>query len=216
MTVGLVVGLVIGLRGDGDGQTRTPHNDQPSLVPTMSQGDEARAKMEWRAELVLWNVQADDEGLTDARLVPLATPTVPVPEVAETETTIHGQEVVGLPEVHEAGNRTLGEWGADESASLPRPILPYVTQEPNSIEAIICSFDWPQGCGFWIALAVCESTLRTSILGYGGNYVGLFQVWLGHGYGSEWLQDPYNNTLAAWELSYGGWYTGPWPHCQYQ
>ncbi len=97
---------------------------------------------------------------------------------------------------------------------LPEPAaLPYVELD---IEGIICSFVWPQGCGFWLALAVCESTLRPSVLGHGGNYVGLFQVWLGHGYGYDWLLDPYNNTLAAWELSREGTVTSPWPYCRYQ
>ena len=111
-------------------------------------------------------------------------------------------------------------------AALPSPAeLPYVeAPTPNSIEGIICSFNWPQGCEYWIALAFCESSLRLSVVGYAGAYVGLFQVWLGHGYAYAWLLNPYNNTLAAWELStveiegvkYGGINTAPWPYCQYQ
>ncbi len=93
--------------------------------------------------------------------------------------------------------------------------LPYVTA-PNSIEGIICSFEWPQGCQYWIGVALCESSLRPTARGYGGWYVGLFQVWLGHSYASDWLTDPYNNTLAAWELSKEGTVTSPWPVCRYQ
>ena len=90
--------------------------------------------------------------------------------------------------------------------------LPYVTQEPNSIEGIICArFD---DCDYWIAVAVCESSLSPQAIGYAGAYVGLFQIWLGHGYGYDWLTDPYNNTLAAWELSKEGTVTTPWPYCQ--
>lgn len=103
-------------------------------------------------------------------------------------------------------------------ASLPEVTnLPYIEPaNPDSIEGIICSFNWPQGCAYWIRLATCESSLRPSSIGYSGRYIGLFQVWTGHGYGFNWLLDPYNNTLAAWELSNGGTYTGAWQVCQWQ
>jgi len=87
---------------------------------------------------------------------------------------------------------------------------------PNSIEGIICSFDWPQGCDYWIAVASCESSLYARALGFRSEYVGLLQIWTGHGYAYEWLLDPYNNTLAAWELSREGTYTAPWPYCRWQ
>lgn len=91
--------------------------------------------------------------------------------------------------------------------------LPYVERAAsNSIEGIICSFDWD--CDYWIAVARCESSLRPSAVGLGAQYVGVFQVWLGHGYEAAWLLDPYNNTLAAWELSDGGTNTAPWPYCR--
>lgn len=107
----------------------------------------------------------------------------------------------------------------------PAEALPVVEPAiPTSIEAIICSFDWPQGCAYWIRLGLCESDLWPSAIGYGGQYVGLFQVWTGHDYGYGWLLNPYNNTLAAWELSsveiegviYGGVNTAPWPVCRWQ
>ncbi len=103
-------------------------------------------------------------------------------------------------------------------AALPSPAeLPYVEPAaPNSIEGIICSFDWPQGCDYWVAVGFCESTLYPRAIGFGGAYVGLFQVWTGHGYAYDSLLDPYNNTLAAWELSDGGVNVSPWPHCRYQ
>ncbi len=93
------------------------------------------------------------------------------------------------------------------------PVLEPYTPSPTSIEGIICSFDWD--CDYWIAVATCESGLRASANGYKGGYIGLFQVWLAHGYGYDWLLDPYNNTLAAWELSRGGTYTAPWPSCRW-
>jgi hypothetical protein len=81
---------------------------------------------------------------------------------------------------------------------------------------LICAYPWPQGCDYWIAIAFCESSLRPSALGFGGYYVGLFQVWTGHGYEYDRLLEPLYNTQAAWELSYEGIYTRPWPRCQWQ
>ncbi len=86
----------------------------------------------------------------------------------------------------------------------------------GAVQALICAYPWPQGCDYWIAVARCESGLRPSVYSSGGQYVGLFQVWTGHGYGEIWLLDPANNTLAAWELSHEGTYTGAWPWCQWQ
>ena len=107
----------------------------------------------------------------------------------------------------------------DEPSPTPEPLppaeaLPYVEQSHEA--QIICSFDWPQGCAYWIALAYCESTLEPYAVGYAGRYIGLFQVWVNHGFGYDWLLDPYNNTLAAWRLSDEGTYTGAWPYCQWQ
>ncbi len=167
MTVGLVVGLVIGLRGDGD-DTQTPVADSRRI-----QASREQRAISGNVGLQLWHVQGDEGSSLDARLVPLATPT-PVPDV------------------------------------------PRATPPDTTIEAIICAYPWPQGCDYWVAVAFCESSLQPSAVGYAGQYVGLYQVWLQHGYPSDWLLDPYNNTQAAWELSYGGWYTRPWPVCRYQ
>ena len=150
--------------------------------------------------------------------VQLVTPT-PTPEVDErltagTETTIHGQEVVGLLSLHEPGDRDLEGWEDGERSQL---FIPYIELSTSkSIEDTICSFDWPQGCAYWIAIAYCESTLGTDPWAYDvrNPYTGLFQVWSGHGYGFAWLTDDANNTLAAWELSHEGTRTSPWPYCQ--
>ncbi len=115
-----------------------------------------------------------------------------------------------LPDLPKPG--TAGEEvGVGSSVSRT---LPVVERAPNSIEGIICSFDWD--CAYWIGVARCESSLQPSAIGWGGQYVGLYQVWLAHGYGSSWLLDPYNNTLAAWELSNEGKNTTPWPCCRFQ
>ncbi|KKK92972.1 hypothetical protein LCGC14_2697570 [marine sediment metagenome] len=98
--------------------------------------------------------------------------------------------------------------------------IPYVqpaqTGSIGTIQALICAYPWPQGCDYWIALASCESSLRPDAVSYGGQYVGLFQIWTGHGYGYTWLLEAYNSTLAAWELSHEGTRTSPWPYCQWQ
>ena len=87
----------------------------------------------------------------------------------------------------------------------------------SRVEGIICAYPWPQGCEYWIGVAWCESTLGQNLSAYSSlTYTGLFQIWSCHGYGWEWLQDDANNTLAAWELSDGGKYTGAWPYCQWQ
>jgi len=111
----------------------------------------------------------------------------------------------------------------DESPPSVLPNLPPVTTlptvepaAPNSIEGIICTRFGSANCGYWIQVGMCESSLNPYAVGYGGVFVGLFQVWTAHGYGYDWLLDPYNNTLAAWELSDGGKNTASWPYCRWQ
>ena len=129
-----------------------------------------------------------------------------------------GHEMVrqrySLPPLREA------EEAVDEPSPTPLPPLPSPAALPvveeSPLRETICSFDWPQGCDYWIAVAACESTLRPYAVSYGGTYIGLFQVWNAHRYDPGWLLDAYNNTLAAWELSGGGVNTWPWPNCRYQ
>jgi hypothetical protein len=139
----------------------------------------------------------------DARLVPLATPE----DVAEGDTAPTGAGEYGLS----ALSPTVSVTGA---GSQPSQEVETEYRGPQGVEDVICSFDWD--CDYWIAVAFCESSLRPSAVGYAGRYTGLYQVWLGHGYPHDWLLDPYNNTLAAWELSKEGTVTTPWPYCRYQ
>jgi len=120
------------------------------------------------------------------------------------------------PEVDErlASTSSVAELPYTEAINIGCSEVYFNEDSGCDIQGIICSFPWPQGCNYWIAVAWCESSLRPSAIGYLGAYVGLFQVWTGHGYGFNWLLDLYNNTLAAWELSNGGTYTGAWPVCQ--
>ncbi len=93
--------------------------------------------------------------------------------------------------------------------------IPTVAEEVTSL---ICAYPWPQGCDYWIEVARCESTLGQDPNAYAdwNPYVGLFQIWVGHNYGREWLKGDANNVLAAWELSHEGTRTSPWPWCQWQ
>ncbi len=84
----------------------------------------------------------------------------------------------------------------------------------DRVRDTICAYPWPQGCEYWIGVAWCESSLGQNLRAYSSlTYTGLFQIWSGHGYGWEWLQNDANNTLAAWELSSGGMNVRPWPYC---
>ncbi len=98
---------------------------------------------------------------------------------------------------------------------LSRPVAPAAI---DSIEALICSYPWPQGCDYWVRICDCESSLGTDPWAYDPRnpYTGAFQIWRGHGYGHDWLIIDANNVLAAWELSNGGVNTAPWPACRYQ
>jgi len=135
------------------------------------------------AEIHLWRLSAEEA--LDVRLV------TPTPKVDARLTAPPSAETPVI------------EGYSDES----------IREATTDIRGIICSFSWPQGCSYWIGLAMCESSLRPTAVGSGGWYVGLFQVWIGHNYPADWLSDSYNNTLAAWELSDGGRVTSPWPHC---
>jgi len=86
------------------------------------------------------------------------------------------------------------------------------------VEGLICAYPWPQGCNYWTGIARCESTLGQDPSAYADSnpYVGLLQIWVGHGYGREWLKVDANNVLAAWELSHEGTRTSLWPYCQWQ
>ena len=134
---------------------------------------------------------------------PTPTPTPQATAMPE-GTTVHGPRgVVGLPSMYEDSDRDLeGRQASEQSYLLP------------NLEAIVCSYPWPQGCTYWLGVAWCESGWNPSAVSYTGAYIGLFQIWTAHGYTN--LTDPVANTRAAWELSNGGTNTAPWPWCQYQ
>lgn len=91
---------------------------------------------------------------------------------------------------------------------------------PPALEEIFCSYDWPQGCGFWLDVSHCESTYRADAVSsagaYGGYFVGVLQVWTGHGYTIEELKNPATNVAVSWGLSRAGEVLRHWPVCRYQ
>ncbi|KKN47183.1 hypothetical protein LCGC14_0665240 [marine sediment metagenome] len=114
--------------------------------------------------------------------------------------------------------------GRGDLASLDRGNSTDVAHQPTQqdvgptadVATLICAYSWPQGCAYWTGIARCESTLGQDSSAYAdwNPYVGLLQIWVGHGYGREWLKVDTNNVLAAWELSHEGTRTSPWPYCQ--
>ncbi len=139
-------------------------------------------------------------------------------EKGQIDVQLHTQAHLQVPPTPEAKEGSRGASNGDGSRTGVLPdVRPSVTPS-TSIEGIICAYPWPQGCDYWIGVARCESTLGQDPNAYAdwNPYVGLFQIWVGHNYGREWLKDDANNTLAAWELSHEGTRTSPWPWCQRQ
>lgn len=71
---------------------------------------------------------------------------------------------------------------------------------------LVCSYDWD--CSWALAVIACESGGNPDAYNPGG-YVGLFQIWEGHGAD---LRDPATNIAAAYSLYLSGG-AGNWPNC---
>ena len=110
---------------------------------------------------------------------------------------------------------TLG-LGASQVAGTREPTPAHVEPEPvyvpPEVTTIIHAVFGPQGEKA-VRVAFCESNLNPGAVGYGGSYLGLFQIWVGHGYDYWSLFDPTYNAWAAWDLSRGGADWTPWPTC---
>lgn len=108
----------------------------------------------------------------------------------------------------------LASLDGGDGTTLALPPDQQATTREADVAALICAYPWD--CAYWVGIAWCESTLGQNPAAYAdwNPYVGIFQIWIAHGYGREWLKDDANNTLAAWELSRGGTYTGAWPNCR--
>ena len=71
---------------------------------------------------------------------------------------------------------------------------------------LVCSYDWD--CDWALAVVQCESGGNPKAYNSSG-YVGLFQIWQGHG---DNLTDPATNVAAAYSLYVSGG-PGNWPNC---
>lgn len=78
------------------------------------------------------------------------------------------------------------------------------------LQELICSYGWR--CSWALSVVGCESTFNPLAYNPAGPYSGLFQVWLGHRWSREQLEDPVINVAAAWEL-YQGRGVAHWPEC---
>lgn len=75
---------------------------------------------------------------------------------------------------------------------------------------------WPDHLEAWaIKVARCESTLNAEAVNWAGPYIGLFQIWVGHGYSTSSLMDPIYNSEQAY-LLYLRQGAQAWPYCQYR
>ncbi len=133
------------------------------------------------------------------------------PTTLATPTAVRGVQAADARALVPHSNETLlPQQGVDGDRDRAK------ADRQDSLRDTVCSYPWPQGCDYWIGIAQCESTLGQNPRAYEGNYIGLFQIWMGHGYDREWLKDDKNNVQAAWEISHEGTYTGAWPYCQWQ
>lgn len=157
----------------------------------------------------IYTAERRSKGVLD---VPTPTPTALATAVSvrdmQTKRTVEPANVPSLATEVEGRARPRGTEGEAED-----------TTAVVGTTGIICSYPWPQGCDYWLGVASCESTYRERVVVRAwpyGYYVGWFQIWTGHGYTIEHLQDGANNVQATWELSDQGQYTGAWPVCQWQ
>ncbi|KKL09189.1 hypothetical protein LCGC14_2568360 [marine sediment metagenome] len=139
--------------------------------------------------------------------------------------SINEEELVGVPphtladlQAQGRASATTAKTGVDEADITADVMGRPESRMAKDTEALICAYSWPQGCAYWTGIARCESTLGQDPSAYADSnpYVGLLQIWVGHGYGREWLKVDANNVLAAWELSHEGTRTSLWPYCQWQ
>lgn len=110
-----------------------------------------------------------------------------------------------------------------ENMVLPAPSptsLPLRNWPTGSINRIVCSYSWPQGCTYALAVVSCESSFREQV-DTNWPYVGWWQIdvelhaglIVSMGYTREDMYYGEPNTAVAWRLSGGGHNMSPWPGC---
>lgn len=118
------------------------------------------------------------------------------------------------PAIASRGPETLAVAGARvETAPAGWQVGSYAggsERQTVDLTAIVCAPEWP--CVWARAVVSCESSWRPGVVNPAGPYVGLYQIWIGHGYTVEQLKDPVFNTSAAYKL----WLRqgrDAWPNC---
>jgi hypothetical protein len=102
-------------------------------------------------------------------------------------------------------------------------VVPTQRTTTDRVRDTICSYPWPQGCEYWIAIFFCEATLDPT-KDTNWPYVGLGQIdvelhhdlILSMGYTVEDMYLAAPNLAVSWRLSHEGTRTSPWPWCQWQ
>ena len=89
-------------------------------------------------------------------------------------------------------------------STAPAPTA--LTASSSAWSDLVCSYSWD--CDWALAVIQCESAGNASAYNPTG-YVGLFQIWEGHGAG---LRDPATNIAAAYSLYLSGG-RSRWPNC---
>ena len=82
-----------------------------------------------------------------------------------------------------------------------------VSSSASDWRELVCSYDWD--CDWALAVIACESGGNPNAYNPQGPYVGLFQIWGGHGSN---LEAPTTNIAAAYSLYLSGG-RGHWPNC---
>jgi uncharacterized protein YabE (DUF348 family) len=110
---------------------------------------------------------------------------------------------------------TVVYYSTAEPAPDPEPVIEpdepaYAVSPPASSgdwRDIVCTYGWD--CGWAMAVIMCESGGNPNAYNPAGPYIGLFQIYGGHGSN---LQDPATNIAAAYSLYLSGG-RGNWPNC---
>ena len=89
-------------------------------------------------------------------------------------------------------------------STAPAPTA--LTASSSAWSDLVCSYSWD--CDWALAVIQCESAGNANAYNPTG-YVGLFQIWEGHGAG---LRDPATNIAAAYSLYLSGG-RSRWPNC---
>jgi hypothetical protein len=128
---------------------------------------------------------------------------------------LHRAYEVTYEDGQQVGRELAAEWYDPEPvdtivyySTAAAPVVPAAPVAANfgDWSELVCSYGWD--CGWAMAVIQCESGGNANAYNPGG-YVGLFQIWEGHGAN---LTDPAINIAAAYSLYVSGG-ASHWPNC---